>query len=141
MDDLLKAIISKYNTTTGEDATKALALRTATPGGVWLNQAPQTESGTYIVVTVLDMSADYAMGTNATLYDGVIQFQFCGTTATLVVTAKDAFVALFRDNLLTCTNHTVRYARPVSAGVLEKDIDSQGYILTLGMRFIVGTST
>ena len=55
MDELIKAIIARY---AGVDGS---SLRTATPGGLWLSQAPQDSAGAYVVLTPVAAPLAYTM--------------------------------------------------------------------------------
>jgi len=138
MDDLLKAIVTAY----GSSAAAAVALRAATPGGLWLNQAPQTSSGTYIILVPLAMTVDHAMGAGAghpAVSDGNIQFSVCDPVNMANAAAALAkLVALYEDNLLTLDSHTTLYARRANDGIPMRDPDGEGCSIAIEFRYMLG---
>jgi hypothetical protein len=137
MDDLVKAIVTTYNS----DTAAAIALRAATPGGMWLGAAPQTITGTYIVLVPVGSAVDHTMGTtnHAFTVDGTIQFSVCDpSNMVTAATAASKLITLYEDSLLTCDNHRVLYARRVNNGVPMRDPDGGGYWMMVDFRYIIG---
>ena len=130
MDSLIASIIAAR---AGADAS-AIAYKAATLGGVWLSEAPQDAIGTYVVITVIGALIENTIMSDAFTIEAQIQFMVCSpNNATEAVTAKNALVALYKDNMLS----DVIYARPLDAGILMRDPDSKGYLNTVVFKFIM----
>lgn len=135
MDNLLQGIIAAYAHTT--DAA-AIALRAASPGGMWLNSAPETITGAYIVIVPLGSPIEFTMGGTSTS-ECSIQFTISSpNNMGESSTAKAALISLYQDKELTMTARKVIYARQTDDGNPMRDPDSGGYSINLGFRYILG---
>jgi hypothetical protein len=137
MDEILKAIIARYL------ASEGATLRTATPGGMWLSQAPSTSpDGTFIVLTPLPMEMSAVMNSTAETGDGIVRFNVMNTAEgsdSLVVTAAVALRALYHDILMTLgTGFEMKMSKFVREDGPTRDPDSMGYMFIRELRFIYG---
>jgi hypothetical protein len=135
MEELLKAILTKYNATAGA------TLKSATPGGMWLSQAPQIASGTYIVLTPVSAVEEFVMNSTCSTIEAMVQFGVNNNTVgtdSLVVTAGGYLRALYHDVILTgLTGYTVLMAKCNNA-LLIRDPDSEGYQFILETKYMLG---
>lgn len=137
MDEIIKAIIARYL------ASEGATLRTATPGGMWLSQAPSTSpDGTFIVLTPLPMEMSGVMNSTAETGDGIVRFNVMNTeegSDSLVITAAIALRALYHDVLMTLgTGFEMKMSKFVREDGPTRDPDSQGYMFIRELRFIYG---
>lgn len=135
MDSVLKAILTAY---AGSTATKA-----ATPGGLWLGQAPQDAVGTYGLLVPIGAVAEHVMGSgrdHPVTYDVRIQISVCGATSQAAVAGKEAMVDLLEDSILTLSEHRMLYARRMGEGILMRDPDTGWYWQVFEYRYIVGNN-
>lgn len=136
MDELLKAILTLYN------AAGGATLKAATPGGMWVNQAPQSASGTYIVLTPISNPEDYVMNSTAGTITALVQWNILNTTKgsdTLVVTAKSALRTLYHDVILTgMTGITCLSAKVDHGRGPMLDPDSEGYMCIVEGKYLLG---
>ena len=138
MNELIKAIFALYAGVGGG------TLRTATPGGMWLSQAPQQASGAYIVVTPVAAPVSYVQGTNSTKNytqdcDVQLMVSTLAGTATDIVGAMNAIHSLFDFCALTMTGYTLLAARRLSDHGPIRDDDTRGYAGYVEYRFTIGS--
>lgn len=137
MDEILKAIIARYLASAGD------ALRTATPGGMWLGQAPSTSTaGTFIVLTPLPMEMSGVMNSTAETGDGIVRFSVMDTAEgsdSLVVTAAVALRPVYHDVLMPLsTGYSMLMSKFVREDGPTRDPDSMGYFFIRELRFLYG---
>lgn len=137
MDEIIKAIIARYL------ASEGATLRTATPGGMWLSQAPSTSpDGTFIVLTPLPMEMSAVMNSTAETGDGIVRFNVMNTAEgsdSLVITAAIALRALYHDVIMTLgTGFEMKMSKFVREDGPTRDPDSMGYMFIRELRFIYG---
>jgi hypothetical protein len=137
VDEILKAIIARYL------ASEGATLRTATPGGMWLSQAPNTSpDGTFIVIVPLPMEMSAVMNSTVETGDGIVRFSVMNTAEgsdSLVVTAAVALRALYHDVLMTLgTGFEMKMSKFVREDGPTRDPDSCGYLFIRELRFIYG---
>lgn len=137
MDEIIKAIVARYL------ASDGATLRTATPGGMWLSQAPNTSpDGTFIVLTPLPMEMSAVMNSTAETGDGIVRFSVMNTAEgsdSLVVTAAVALRALYHDVLMTlAAGFEMKMSKFVREDGPTRDPDSMGYMFIRELRFIYG---
>lgn len=137
MDEIIKAIITRYL------ASDGATLRTATPGGMWLSQAPNTSpAGTFIVLTPLPMEMSAVMNSTAETGDGIVRFNVMNTAEgsdSLVITAAIALRALYHDVIMTLgTGFEMKMSKFVREDGPTRDPDSMGYMFIRELRFIYG---
>lgn len=137
MDEIIKAIIARYL------ASEGATLRTATPGGMWLSQAPSTSpDGTFIVLTPLPMEMSAVMNSTAETGDGIVRFNVMNTAEgsdSLVVTAAVALRPVYHDVLLTLgTGFRMLMSKFSREDGPTRDPDSGGYMFIRELKFIYG---
>ena len=136
MDELVKAIFALYF------AAGSTAIRTATPGGMWLSRAPQLATGTYIVLTPISAPEDFVMNSTAGTIDAMVQWSVGNINAgsdTLVVTGGAAVRTLYHDTILTgMTGINCLMAKCNNGRGPMLDPDSDGYQYILEGRYLLG---
>ncbi|MFA5377924.1 MAG: hypothetical protein WC455_19395 [Dehalococcoidia bacterium] len=135
MDELLKAIVALYA------AAGGATLRTATPGGMWLDEAPQNASGTFVVLTGVSAQEDFVMNSTVGTIDALVQFNvgnIASGTDSLVVTAGQAVRSTYHNVILTgMTGITCLMAKCNNARLI-RDPDSTGYSYVIETRYLLG---
>jgi len=135
MDELLKAIVSLYN------AADGATLKAATPGGMWLDEAPQNASATFIVLTGVSAVEEFVMNSTVGTIEAVVQFSVNNIgsgTDSLVVTAGQAVRSLYHDTILTgMTGITCLMAKCNNVRLI-RDPDSTGYSYVIETRYLLG---
>jgi len=137
MDELIKAILARY------EAAAGATLKAATPGGMWLDQAPTISSGTFIVVTIVNpLEEEFVMNSTVSTGETMIQFAINNTAAgtdTLVVAAKALLRTLYHDVILTgLSGVTVMMAKCKRERGPVRDPDSTGYQFFVETHYMLG---
>ena len=135
MDELLKAILALYN------AAGGATLKTATPGGMWLDEAPQNASGTFVVLTGVSSAEDFVMNSTVSTIDALVQFSCNNITVgtdSLVVTAGQAVRSTYHDVILTgMTGITCLMAKCNNVRLI-RDSASTGFSYVIECRYMLG---
>ena len=137
MDELLKALVARYNSATGA------ALRALTVGGLWLTQAPQASTGVYVVMTPMPSPEETAQSPEATkpfTQDCFIQFTFStlNGTAQDLLAAMKAFDALYKFCTFTMTGYTLLVSKRLKCHGPMRDDLTRGNIAYLEYKFSIG---
>jgi hypothetical protein len=137
MDEILKAIFARYASTDGS------SLRTATPGGMWLSQAPSTvPSGTFIVVVPLSGEMESVLNSTVEWGDTLLRFSVMNTAEgsdTSVVSASNLLRTLYHNVILTlATGFEMKMAKFVREIGPTRDPDSMGYMIIRELKVFFG---
>lgn len=137
VDEILKAIIARYQ------GSEGASLRSATPGGMWLSEAPAGDmASTFIVLTPLSMVMSGVLNSTAETGDGSIQFSVMNATEgsdSLVVAAAIALRPVYHDVLLTLgTGFRMLMSKFTREDGPTRDPDSGGYMFIRELQFIYG---
>ena len=131
MDELLKAIIAKFN------ATGAATLKTACVGGMWLGMAPRGTAYPFITLTVIPSNMTYAMGSAAEISDAEIRFSIWDSSRAMasIIAILPLVKAQYDNTILTMTGYTNILAMRIGDGVSIEDED-RGWQWMLPYRYI-----
>ena len=137
MDELLKAIVARYNGATGN------ALRVLTVGGLWLTQAPQKAAGVYIVMTPMPSNEDTAKSTDTAkpfTQDCYIQFTFSTLlgTALDILAAMKEFDVVYKFCTFTMTGYSLLVSKRLKHNGPMRDDLTRGQTAYVDYRFTIG---
>jgi hypothetical protein len=135
VEELIKAILARYN------AGDGALLKAATPGGMWLDMAPQSASGTFVTLTAVSAVEEFVMSSTVGTIDALVQFSVCNpsdSTDALVVAAGALVRSTYHDVIMTgLTGYTILMAKCNNARLL-RDPDSEGYQYVIECRYLMG---
>lgn len=124
MDELVKAIVARFTSSSGA------SLRSATSSRIYLDTAPQDVTGTWVVFSVEDGTVSWFMGATAhnNTQDWRVVFRICTTGAiTNVMTALPLLATLYDDQMLAMTGYTMILAQRDSERI-TRDFETEGYV-------------
>lgn len=134
MDELIAAILLLYNSTGGT------ALKAATPGGMWLTQAPTVAQGTVIVLVPIASPEEPVMNSMAATLEPTIQFSVFNqapSTDDLVIAAGKLIRPCYHNVILTMP--TLRMLSAQYGGERPfMDPVSFGFQFNCEMKFMLG---